>query len=122
MGEIDRQNRSENKLMMLVQRIKLTKNEKRILKHLSTHGYDALCDFPRSEAVYSLDTLEQKGLVKNLRVEGGDIEDARLSSLGKSYMRCNPKLTNPINWDRVIAISTLIVAIITLLSACVLIG
>lgn len=49
-----------------MQRIRLTKSEKRILKHLSTHGYDALIDFPRSEVAYSLDTLEHKGLVKSL--------------------------------------------------------
>ena len=105
-----------------MQRIKLTKSEKRVLKHLSVYGYDALCDLPQSEVDYCLDTLEQKGLVKNYRIEGGDIENAQLTRLGKSYMRCNPKLKNPINWDRVIAIATLIVTIITLFSACVLIG
>lgn len=103
-------------------RIKLTKEEKRVLRHLSVYGYDALRDFPQTEVDYCLDTLEQKGLVKNHRIEGGDIENAQLTRLGKSYMRCNPKLKNPINWDRVIAIATLTASIIAIFTACALIN
>lgn len=101
-----------------MQRIKLTKSEKQVLRHLSAHGYKALRDFSQCEVDYALETLERKGLVRNGRVEGGDIECSKITQLGLSYIRLIPKLTNPIDWSGIIAIATLIVAILALFTGC----
>lgn len=79
-----------------MERIKLTKREKKVLRALQTDTFDSLSPEDK-HAVFS---LQSKGLVRAYYCEGGDVADARLSLKGECYMEQNPKLRNPFNWIR----------------------
>ena len=101
-----------------MERIKLSKGEKWVLRALSNQGFDALSEFD-SAAVRSLDN---KGLVRGAYTEGGGMEAARLTTMGKEYLRDNPKLRNPVDWKWVITTIflaiTAIATVATLFVAC----
>lgn len=103
-----------------MERIKLSKREKRVLRTLSKQGFGALSefDFP------SVGNLERMGLARVARIEGGGLEGAALTTMGKEYLADNPQLHNPIDWVKVGAIAGIIAAIIsfcTLMLACSLV-
>lgn len=93
-----------------MERIKLTKREKRVLRTLSRQGFYALSEFDAT-AVRSLDN---HGLVQGAYIEGGGVEDARLTNYGKEYIADNPRLRNPIDWGKVAAIATIVGIIVTI--------
>lgn len=82
-----------------MERIRLTKREKRVLRTLSRQGFDALSEFDAA-AIRSLDNL---GLVQDAYIEGGSVEDARLTNYGKEYIADNPRLRNPVDWKWIIS-------------------
>ena len=97
-----------------MERIKLTKEEKKVLLLLST-GYDCPDSFPAHVFAGCVRTLELKGLVKGAYVERGGVEAARLTSDGRVFLAENPKLRNPINWVRIIEFAIpVIISIIAL--------
>lgn len=85
-----------------MERIKLSKNEKKVLRLLDKHGQDALDTMPRSVVRRALRRLESLSLVRVAWVEGGDFEAVMLSKDGKDYLIENPKLSNGINWKSII--------------------
>ena len=93
-----------------MERIKLTKREKRVLRTLSRQGFDALSEFDAT-AVRSLDA---QGLVRGAYLEGGGVEGARLTNMGKEYLADNPKLRNPVNWGKVAAIAAIVSIVVTI--------
>ena len=84
-----------------MERIRLTKREKRVLRTLSQQGFDALSEFDAA----AIRSLDRQGLVRGAYVEGGNVEDARLTNYGKEYIADNPKLRNPVNWMAITAIA-----------------
>ncbi len=94
-----------------MERIKLTKREKRVLRTLSRQGFDALSEFDAT----SVRSLDNHGLVQGAYIEGGGVEDARLTNYGKEYLADNPRLRNPINWAKVGAIGTFIGIVVTII-------
>lgn len=65
--------------------------------------------------------LDGKRLVRGAFVEGGGIEDVKITDFGRCYMAENPNLRNPINWGMVGAVASVITAIgavIALLVGC----
>ncbi len=100
-----------------MERIKLSKREKQVLRILCQQGYDGLSEFDDA-AVRSLDAL---GLVKGAYLESGGVEDAKLTTMGKEYLRGNPHLYNPVNWAMVSAIVAIVGSfgtIITIIVTC----
>lgn len=96
-----------------MERIYLSKQEKELLENLcqnKSHSLSAI------EEYFATKTLEEKGFVKGAYAEGGNVEDIRLLSRGKVYFQNNPKLRNPINWAKVSAITSMVVAVLTLIS------
>jgi len=87
-----------------MERIKLTKRKKAVMRILSKQGYEALSEFDAS-AVRSLSEL---GFVKAAFTEGGGVEDAKLSTIGKEYLREFPRLRNPVDWEKVAAVLLLV--------------
>lgn len=81
-----------------MERIKLTKREKRVLRTLSRQSFAALSEFDAA-AIRSLDS---QGLVQGAFIEGGGVEDAKLTNYGKEYLADNPKLWNPIDWKWIV--------------------
>ena len=103
-----------------MERIKLSKREKRVLRTLSKQGFDALSefDFP------SIGNLERMGLARAARIEGGGLEGAALTTMGKEYLADNPRLRNPIDWGKVGAIAGIVAAaasLFALMLACSLV-
>ncbi len=103
-----------------MERIKLSKDEKKVLLWVSNHPYDLRPKtFPQHLFNVACYNLESKNLVRTCRIEGGDVEAVRLTPLGKGYILDNPTLKNPINWDRVLLIISIIISIIGLFTGCV---
>ena len=90
-----------------MERIKLTKREKAVMRILSKKGYEALSEFDAS-AVRSLSEL---GFVKAAFTEGGGVEDAKLSTMGWEYLRDYPSLRNPVDYETVAAILLLVTVV-----------
>ena len=99
-----------------MERIKLSKGEKRVLRTLSGLGYDALGEFDTA----AIRSLDRHGLVQGAYIEGHGVEDARLTTMGKAYLMDNPKLRNPIDWKWIAPIAA-VAAIILFIIGCALI-
>lgn len=108
-----------------MERIKLSKNEKKVLLLVSS-GNDCPDSFPLHIFNGCVRSLERRGLVKVAYAEGGGVVDARLTSEGRVLLAENPKLSDPIDWKWIIttliAVGVLLVGIVSLLTACKLIG
>ena len=83
-----------------MERIRLTKREKAVMRILSNQGYEALSEFDAS----AVRSLSERGFVKAAFTEGGGVEDAKLSTMGKEYLRDYLSLRNPFDWEKVAAI------------------
>lgn len=95
-----------------MERIKLSKTEKKCLRLLYRHGAESLDTIARSQACRALRSLENKDMVNVAWIEGGDYEAVRISRNGKSYLIENPRLYNPINWAKIGAIAATIAAFV----------
>ena len=93
-----------------MERIKLTKREKRVLRTLSRQGFDALSEFDAA----AIRSLDNHGLVQGAYIEGGGVEGARLTTYGKEYLADNPRLRNPVNWGKVAAIAAIVSIVVTI--------
>lgn len=106
--------------------IKLSKDEKKVLRLLNTHDSEALDIIARSQVRRALRSLEKQHFVRVTWIEGGDYEAVCLTRDGKDYLIENPKLRNPVNWKWVIGISisaaTLIATIVLGCIACSKLG
>ena len=86
-----------------MERIRLTSNEKRLLRYLTyggdIYGFDMESNMMRNAAK----GLRRKELVNVAFVEGGKVEDIRLTEDGKNYISEYPYLINPIDWKWVVS-------------------
>lgn len=100
-------------------RIRLTKNEKKVLR-LIADGLTTCPNYAEIENAYAVCVLEYFGLVCAAYDEGGDIVDVRMTAKGFAYMYSNPRLLNPVNWQRVtaIAVCVTIAAVVALFVSC----
>lgn len=92
-----------------MERTKLNKDDKKILRLLEKYGQDALDTMPRSRVRRALRVLESHSLVKVAWLEGGDYEAVMLTRDGWDLLIENPRLHNPIDWKWII--TTIIAAI-----------
>ncbi len=95
-----------------MERIKLSKNEKKVLLLVSS-GQDCPDSFPAHVFAGCVRTLEIKGLIKGAYVEGGGVEAARLTSYGRTFLAENPKLRNPLDWKWIITTAIAVAGLIT---------
>lgn len=105
-----------------MERIKLAKEEKEAFRILYEGKINTATDLQRiSSLSYEFETLEQLGFARCAWTEGHAIEDVAITSKGRRYVDHNPKLHNPIDWEKVAAIAAIIsviVAVIALFIAC----
>ena len=89
-------------------RIKLTKQEKLIMKRLQ----QGVTGKPEgmSDAMFnwSVTNLSKHGFLLVAYSSGGVIVSYELNVKREAYVESNPKLYNPINWDKWFAISCII--------------
>ncbi len=89
-------------------RIKLTKQEKQIMKRLQqgvTGKPEGMSDAMFS---WSVTSLSRRGFLWVAYSSGGVIVSCELTFKGEAYLESNPKLYNPINWYKWFAISCII--------------
>lgn len=93
-----------------MQRIYLSRWEKRVLRHLLMGGKgkpDGMDIIAYTAAVTDLD---KKGLIR-ARLNYEEVIDTRVTLRGKAYYLYNPLLLNPVNWAQVAAIAAIVAAI-----------
>ena len=95
-----------------MERIRLTKEEKKVLLLIST-GDDCPDSFPAHIFTGCVRSLERKGLVKGAYVERGGVEAVRLTSDGRMFLAENPKLKNPLDWKWIITTAIAAAGLIT---------
>lgn len=102
-----------------MERIKLTKTEKQVLRELHRGNDSIPCGVDNFSYFGAVMSLSQKGLVK-AETDFENVVDAKLTAKGYAYMTLNPRLLNPMDWipDLVLVLS--IMAAITSVS-CLLI-
>ena len=97
-------------------KIKLTKQEKRVLRHVAKFGKEQPRNITPIMFHFCLSTLSEKGLVE-FRSNSDIILEAGLTIKACAYMESNPRLRNPIDWKWIISIIlSAIVAIATTLA------
>ena len=91
-----------------MERIHLTKSEKRTLRGIKECGGKSV--YVSAESYY-LDvlSLQRKGPVDAV-VNYDVVEDVRLTYAGKSYLAANPGLRNPTDWTKIAAIAACVAA------------
>lgn len=90
-------------------RIKLTKQEKLIMKRLQQGITDKPDDMSGTMFQWSVTNLSRHGLISVIFLyDSYKIFEWKLTLKGKAYLESNPKLYNPINWDKWFAISCII--------------
>lgn len=105
-----------------MERIKLSKNEKMLLRNVGADLDYWPDDFSDQAITHALSSLENKKLVHVAWSSGMTPVASELTDFGRVYLDNNPKLLNPVQWRWIIEISigvsTLIVAIIALCVVC----
>ena len=98
-----------------MKKIRLSSKEKQVLRMLINSRNKELENKPNNKIIYAIDLLEKKGLINVIRLTDGTIWNIKISNVGKSYIKGNPKLINPINWKYIFEIIALIISLISLL-------
>ncbi|MCH5220297.1 MAG: hypothetical protein J1F20_06965 [Muribaculaceae bacterium] len=94
-----------------MERIKLSKNEKRLLRNIQSevaYWPDGMSDEVVSCTATS---LEAHGLIHVIWESGHIARDATLTETGIAYLVQNPQLYNPIDWVKIGAIAAIVSAI-----------
>lgn len=105
-----------------MERIRLTKNEKKVLRLIADGQTACPAYIAADKYAAAIWVLEQQGLIHAAREEGGGIVDARLTEKGRSRIAADPRLCTPTDWKwvitTVIAATGAIAAIVALFVAC----
>ncbi len=97
-----------------MERIKLSKTEKKVLRMLDAGFTDVPSDIPYDKYALVASSLKKAGLVKCSFLTNGKVCGIRLTKQGKMYLYDNPYLFNPVNWSKWAAITGIVTALISL--------
>ncbi len=103
------------------ERIYLSDMEKIVLRGVNEHEEEQPEDISKSDFYLALSTLRDKGFLI-LKTNYDEVLGARLSVMGKYYLKHNPDLKNPIDWIKIFTLVTTgvtaIAAILSLFISC----
>lgn len=99
-----------------MERLKLSKTEKRIIRLLNAGFVDIPTDIPYDKYATAANSLKNKGLVRCTILTNGAIWDISLTKSGKFYLHENPQLYNPVDWNKIGAIGGFIAALAAIAS------
>lgn len=90
-----------------MERVRLTKEEKKVLRMLQNTD---VCPttYPKSKFNGAVRSLQRTGLARGFRSEEVGLVCSVLTDECKLYLATNPRLTNPINWNKVTFIAACI--------------
>lgn len=104
-----------------MERIRLSREEKKVLRHVVKNGKKQPRDITPTMFHYCLSTLQEKGLVK-FRSNYDEIEAAKITVKGAAYLEQNPGLKNPTDWkwiiQTVLIAATAVATMLALFIAC----
>lgn len=105
-----------------MERIRLTKNEKRLLRNIASgasYWPDGMSD---ASVAACADVLKDKGLIEATFASGHEVVFAEITHKGVMYLQENPHLRNPVDrkWliATIIAIASVTTAILASFVAC----
>ena len=101
---------------MDTEKIRLSKDEKRTLRHVAENSKKLPQDITLIMFRYCLSTLREKGLVK-FRSKYDEILAAGITIKGAAYLERNPKLRNPVDWKWVASITVGLIAAVAAIAA-----
>lgn len=105
-----------------MKRIRLSKDEKRVLRLIAAGQCTCPAAFPRHVFNAVVRSLDHIGFVHAMYAEGGEVVEVKPTPEARQYLAENPGLRNPVDWRWVVtsAISLLSAAIgvIAMLVAC----
>ena len=100
-----------------MERIKLAKEEKEALRILHEGKINMTTDPQRIGSLsYGFEALERLGLARCAWSEGHDNEDVAITSKGRRYVDHTPKLRHPDDWQKFLAVASVISVIIAALA------
>ncbi|MCD8313419.1 MAG: hypothetical protein LUC24_04595 [Bacteroidales bacterium] len=103
------------------ERIYLSDLEKFVLLSVQDHEEEQPEEISKSDFYLALSTLRDKGLII-LNTNYDEILGARLSVMGKYYLKHNPDLKNPVDWIKIFTLVTTgitaVAAILALFISC----
>lgn len=98
-----------------MERIRLSKREKQVLRLLHS-GFENCPDtYPRYIFAACVSSLERKGLVRAAWASGHEPATAELTDFGMAYLAENPALINPVNWSVIFFIVAIVFGIMAIL-------
>lgn len=101
----------------MMERIRLTKEEKLTLVCVAVKGAEKPERMTEAMHSYAMHLLSEKGLVKYKESSSGEVWSATLTTKGKAYMEYNPRLKNPVPWKDILLITlSAVTAISTMLA------
>lgn len=105
-----------------MERIRLSKDEKRVLRMVVAGQCACPASFPRHTFNVVVRSLDHIGLVRAMYAEGGEVVEVKPTPEARQYLAMNPRLRNPVDWRWVVSsaigILGLAVSIIAMLVAC----
>ena len=104
-----------------MERIKLSKIEKRCFRHISSGLVTLPKGVDASTFYVVVVRLEHLGLVEAQYESGGVVFSCSASDFGRIYLLVYPSLRNPIRWDIITAVCvavSMVVSIVALFVAC----
>ena len=86
-----------------------------MLRWLQCHDGSKMKQMERLAFAPAVRSLERKGLVCGYWSEEAGLADAVLTESGEAYLFLNPRLRNPVDWNKVAAVAACISALATVL-------
>lgn len=102
-----------------MERIKLTRNEKKVLRHLVADiaGYPSKMD--ARQYADACQGLMDKELARAMFATGHEVCSAEATNKGVVYLENNPHLFNPVNWAMVGAFAGIVSVAVTIILFCI---
>lgn len=104
-----------------MERIRLTKEGKEALRRLSASDASEWSPAMRRQLGCACQELDRLGFANAYFSEEEGLVDAVITDVGANYILTNPRLCNPVGWDKIAAIAaciTALAAVAALLVAC----
>ena len=102
-------------------RLQLSKDERVVLRQISLGWKDSSLAMSEDRCRLACINLERLGLIRVAWLAGYQILSASLTEYGVSYLAWNPRLRNPINYNKlmfVVACVSLVASIVVAIIAC----
>lgn len=99
-------------------RIRLNKDEKAVLRLLQSGVGNCPDTYPRHLFTACVNSLERKGLAKGAWATGREECTAEITNLGIAYLEVNPSLRNPIDWEKTATFASIVALAMSLCVLC----